>query len=120
MQLSMPLICLVTFLFKYQNTFGGAVATWWLGHSCIDIAPYAHDARSQSLMLLGGVTGKDVPGYHDWNDMLGQLGWLRHDHAIAAGFYWGGAGLMALALIWGAALLVRQWGRRPSWAPTRR
>jgi hypothetical protein len=123
MQLLIPVICLLTFLIKHQNSFGGAVATWWLGQSLIDCAPYAWDARAQQIMLLGGVTGSDVPGYHDWNNMLGQLGWLAHDHTIAWGLYGSGALLIVGSLAWMAALLWMGWQARevPVYmAPTRR
>lgn len=111
MQLIMPAIIFTTFVFKYRNSFGGAVALWWIGHSCLDIAPYAYDARSQKLILLGGVTGRDVPGYHDWNTMLSQLQWLEHDHTIAAFFYNSGALLVIAAIAWGGYLLGRQYPR---------
>ena len=105
MQLLIPLICLLTFLIKHQNSFGGAVATWWLGQSLIDCAPYAWDARVQNMMLLGGVTGNDVPGYHDWHNMLGRLDLLPHDHTIGWALYLSGSALIVGALLWMAALL---------------
>ncbi len=108
-QLLMPALFLGTFLIKYRNAFGGVATLWWLGDSMVDVAPYAYDARSQDLLLLGGVTGKDVPGYHDWNNMLGTLGWLKHDHLIGTLFYGAGAVCMVVALVWGAALLVAQY-----------
>ena len=43
-----------------NSLFGGAVALWWLGQSCLDVAPYACDARKEELILLGGVTGKEA------------------------------------------------------------
>lgn len=107
-QLVMPLLFLVAFVGKYRNAFGGAVALWWIGDSLVDVAPYAYDARAQELLLLGGVTGKDVPGYHDWNNMLEQLGWLQHDHLIGNLSYALGAACMVAALLWGAWLLWAQ------------
>jgi hypothetical protein len=107
-QLIMPALFLGAFVFKYRDAFGGVATLWWLADSLVDVAPYAHDARAQELMLLGGVTGQDVPGYHDWNNMLTTLGWLQHDHLIARGFYLGGAALMIAALAWGLALLIIQ------------
>jgi hypothetical protein len=107
-QILIPLICLGAFVVKHRNAFGGAVALWWIGDSLVDVAPYAYDARAQELLLLGGVTGRDVPGYHDWNNMLGTLGWLQHDHLIGELFYAAGAACMLGALSWGALLLVQQ------------
>jgi len=33
--------------------------------------------RAQQLILLGGVTGRDQPGYHDWNNLLALLNRTR-------------------------------------------
>ncbi len=60
LQVLVPLICLVTFLTRHLNPFGASVTLWWMGHSLIDLAPYINDARAQQMILLGGVTGRDV------------------------------------------------------------
>jgi hypothetical protein len=109
MQVLMPLICLVVFVGKYRNAFGGAATLWWVGQSIIDVAPYIYDARAQEMMLLGGVTGRDVPGYHDWNNLLDQLDILMWDHTLAQTAWSFGAVLMVCALGWGAGLLFLQW-----------
>lgn len=107
-QLIIPLLCCLTFVFKYENAFGGAATLWWVGQSCLDVAPYAYDARAQELMLLGGVTGREVPGYHDWNNLLSELGWLQHDHTIGGAFYWLGTLMIVVALSWSVAVLYSQ------------
>ncbi len=107
-QLLMPLVCLGAFLY-HQNTFGASVALWWLGESLMDLAPYINDARDLQLILLGGVTGADVEDYHDWEYILGHLGWLKYDHTLAHAAYRSGALLMVLTFLWGAALLYRQY-----------
>jgi len=107
-QLLMPLICLVAFLFYNRNAFGASVALWWFAESLMDLAPYINDARDLQLILLGGVTGQDVEG-HDWEYLLANLGWLNYDHALARAAYNGGILVMALALLWGAAILYRQY-----------
>jgi hypothetical protein len=94
---------------KYQNAFGGAVSLWWIGHSVLDLAPYIYDGRKQELMLLGGVTGRDVPGYHDWNNILWDLGMLHRAEALGSAARILAAVLMALALVWGAWLLRAQY-----------
>jgi hypothetical protein len=109
-QLVMPAMVLVAFVVKHRNSFGGAVALWWLGQSCLDVAPYACDARKEELILLGGVTGKEADGFHDWNNMLGRLDLLQWDMTIGWGFWGAGVGMMGLALAWGAWLLWKQWG----------
>lgn len=107
-QLLIPLLCCLTFVFKYGNAFGGAATLWWVGQSCLDVAPYAYDARAQDILLLGGVTGSEVPGYHDWNNILGELGWLQHDHTIGGAFYWLGTLTITVALLWAIAVLYCQ------------
>ena len=106
-QLLLPAICLGAFLF-HNNAFGASAALWWFAESLMDLAPYINDARDLELMLLGGVTGKEVEG-HDWEYILGHLGWLKYDHAIARDAYKLAILIMLLALIWGAYLLFRQY-----------
>jgi hypothetical protein len=85
-QLLIPFICLLVFLIKYKNPFGASVSLWWLAESFMDIAPYINDARSQELVLLGGITGREADyGTHDWEFILNEIGWLRYDHTLA---YW--------------------------------
>lgn len=108
-QLLVPAICAGAFLIQHRNPFGASVALWWLGESLLDLAPYINDARALDLMLLGGVTGKDVEDYHDWEYILRTLGLLPYDHALAACAHAAGAVTMAAALIWGAWLLRAQW-----------
>jgi hypothetical protein len=107
-QLLIPAICLGTFLLKTRDPFGASVALWWLAESFMDIGPYIADARSGELLLLGGVTGRDVPGYHDWENVLGDLNLLQYDHALGALAYGFGRLLMLAAFAWGGFLLVRQ------------
>ncbi len=111
-QLIMPGVVAVAFLFKYRNPFGASVGLWWFAQSTLDLAPYINDASSQRIILLGGFTGRDRPGYHDWNTILRQLGILPHDHAIAGFVDLMGEALILAALAWGGCLLYRQWGNR--------
>jgi hypothetical protein len=106
-QLLIPLVVACAFV-KSSNNFGGSVGLWWLGENFMDAAIYANDARAGQLPLLGGVTGSEVEDYHDWEYMLGKLGWLQHDHLIAGMLYACGTLLIILALSWGGFLLWRQ------------
>jgi hypothetical protein len=108
MQLLVPLAFVITFLVKEKNSFGSAVSLWWFGQNFMDIAPYIGDARAQRLLLLGGVTGKDAPGYHDWNNILGHLGWLEKDQLLASISYDIGRFLMVAMFLWGGYLLLKQ------------
>jgi hypothetical protein len=108
-QLLMPAVCLAVLLLRTRDAFGAAVAQWWLGQSFMDMAPYINDARALKLILLGGVTGKDVIDYHDWEYILRKLGMLKLDHALAYAAQFTGIVLMTAALFWAAANLWVQW-----------
>ena len=108
MQVLIPVVCLAAFL-KKNDVFAASFALWWAGQNFIDMGPYMNDARAQELMLLGGVTGQDVPGYHDWNNILGQLGLLKLDHAIANTSHFFGSFLMIAALFWCGIILYMQY-----------
>lgn len=73
----------------------------------MDLAPYIGDARALQLPLLGGATGAEVEG-HDWEAILGALGWLEHDRAFATLAHATGALLILASLAWGAHVLLRQ------------
>jgi hypothetical protein len=107
-QLLMPLVCCAVLLIKTRDTFGASVALWWFGENFMDIAPYINDARALELPLLGGVTGKDVADYHDWEYILGKLGLLQMDHTLASLSYSIGIALMLGTFAWGGYLLVKQ------------
>ncbi len=107
-QLLMPLIVCLAFLLRYNNPFGASIGLWWLGQSAIDLAPYIGDARAKQLLLLGGITGRDSPTYHEWANILGRKGWMRYDQQIAAAVDFAGEALMVLSFLWGAYLVWAQ------------
>jgi hypothetical protein len=107
-QLLMPLVCCAVLLLKTRDPFGASVAVWWFGESFMDIAPYINDARALELPLLGGVTGRDVVDYHDWEYILGKVGLLQYDHMLASLSYSFGILLMLCTFVWGGYLLVKQ------------
>ena len=111
-QLLMPLVCCAVLLIKTRDTFGASVALWWFGENFMDIAPYINDARALKLPLLGGVTGKDVIDYHDWEYILRKLGWLQYDHTLASLSYFIGIILMLGTFVWGGYLLFKQFKNR--------
>jgi len=115
MQLIVPLVCLTAFLFQTRDTFGAAVSLWWFGENFTDIAPYINDARSLTIPLLGGNTGRTSPyGFHDWEFILKETGLIQHHHLIARTAQALGELLMALAIAWAIFLLIRQL-RNISW-----
>lgn len=105
MQLIMPLIVIFSLLVKNKDTFGASIGLWWLAQSMMDLVAYINDAQRQEMWLLGGVQGKDMPGIHDWNNILGQLGLLQNAYAIAVTVSWFAILLMLLTFVWSAVLL---------------
>lgn len=110
-QLIIPAVVIGSFLWQ-RDAFGAAVGTWWLGESFWDIAPYINDARAGQLLLLGGVTGSEVEGYHDWQVLLSRLDMMRYDHLFARIAFSVGAVLMLAAILWGSYLLGQSWRTR--------
>lgn len=108
MQVLVPLICLLVLLLKTRDTFGASVCLWWMGESMMDLAPYINDARDLKLLLLGGVTGRDVDDYHDWEFILRETGLLRYDHMLAKAVYFIGSVLMVCTFLWAGYLLYTQ------------
>lgn len=110
-QLLMPTIVGIALLWKNQDAFGASLALWWLGQSTMDCAPYINDARDLKLMLLGGGTGMDRPGMHDWENILLDLRLIEHERAIALGADRLGEAIMLVAFVWGAMVLRSQYAR---------
>ena len=107
-QLLMPVVVMITFLIKSKNNFGATVCLWWLGQSFMDCAPYIDDAAAQQLVLLGGVTGADKPGFHDWANILSELDSIEKHREIATIFDTTGTLIIILSLVWGGFLLYKQ------------
>jgi hypothetical protein len=107
-QLLMPIVVMLTFLIKSKNNFGASVGLWWLGQSFKDCAPYIDDALDRKLVLLGGFTGADKPGSHDWTNILSEFDKIDKHREIATTFDNIGTTLILIALAWGAYLLYKQ------------
>jgi len=107
-QFLIPLVCMATFIVKTRDLYAAAVALWWAGENLVDIAPYVADARALQLVLLGGHTGSEVEG-HDWEAILGALGWLPYDVALGRGCFRAGVLVMTGAIVWGGWVLRRQY-----------
>ena len=109
-QVLMPVICLVVFLIKTRDTFAASFTLWWTGQNFMDLAPYINDARSLTLPLLGGNTGRTSPyGFHDWEFILKETNLLRYDHVLANLAHRLGILLMICAFVWGAVVLFKQY-----------
>lgn len=107
-QLLRPLICAGALLIHNRDAFGGAIGLWWFAESTMDVALSTNDARAIELVLLGGVTGKDVENDHDWEQILGTLGRLQYDHTIAHTVYTVGSLFMILVFLWAGYMILLQ------------
>jgi hypothetical protein len=112
-QVIMPLIATGALAFKNRDNFGASIGLWWCGQSVMDLAPYINDARDLKLMLLGGGTGQDRPGMHDWENILLDLRWIEYDRQIAAATDALGTLIVLAALSWGGYVLYRQYRNLP-------
>ena len=110
-QVLLPLMLMLAFLVMNKDAFGASVCLWWVGQSLMDIAPYIADARALRLPLLGGGTGYDSPGRHDWANILGQLGMVDKSAQVAATVDFIGSGVLLMALVWGAVALYLYYRR---------
>ncbi len=81
-----------------------------MGENLLDLAPYIADAVALELVLLGGFTGREVEG-HDWEAILGALGWLNHAPVLGQTVHGLGVVVMVGASIWGARALAVEWRR---------
>ena len=109
-QVLMPVICLAVFLIKNRDPFAASFSLWWTGQNFMDLAPYINDARSLTLPLLGGNTGRTSPyGFHDWEFILQETKLLRYDHVLAKSADIFGTILMILSFIWGGYILFKQY-----------
>ncbi len=96
LQVIVPVVCVVAFL-QRDDWFGAAAGAWWAGQSLLDLSPYIADARALQLVLLGGFTGAEVEG-HDWEAVLGTLGWLHLDRTLGLAAYGAGALVMSVSV----------------------
>jgi hypothetical protein len=71
MQVLVPMVCTVAFVAKRQPA-SAAVTLFWVGQSLADVAVYVADGKAMALPLLADGL------LHDWNYLLGTLGWLEY------------------------------------------
>ena len=59
-------------------------------------------------MLLGGTTGAETTGYHDWKNILNIMNIMHLDHRIADTVDGLGVLIMLTAFGWGCLFLYKQ------------
>jgi len=104
-QVLLPLLLLGVFALRQRDTFAASLMLWWCGQNFIDLAPYIADAPYRALPLVGG-GGEES---HDWGNLLTMMNALESAYGIARGSFVLGAGVMLVALLWGAWLVRAQW-----------
>lgn len=106
LQLLVPFIFMFAFILK-RDIFAASVMLWWLAQSMMDLVAYIDDAQRQDMWLLGGVRGKDMPGIHDWNNLLSEAGLLEYAHPLAVTISRAAIILMLTAFAWGGWWLYK-------------
>ena len=106
LQLLMPATMGAALLWRNHDPFGAALASWLLGVSLLDVAPYMHDALQPQLVLLNGSVGED--GGHDWIYLFDSLGMRSRAPLIGALMHKLGALVVLLSLGWAAWVLALQ------------
>ena len=107
MQCLIPLIIMIQFL-RQRDNFEASIGLWWFGQNFLDVAPYIYDAWDRKLILLGGYTGREHPGGHDWHNLLKMTESLESYAEIAAFTANSGIFLLVLSFIWGAVILYKK------------
>ena len=105
LQCVIPLIVMTQFL-RQQDNFEASIGLWWFGENFIDIAPYIYDAWDRKLILLGGMTGREMSG-HDWYNLLTMMNHLDKYAEIANVINNLGKLIMFLAFVWGGVVLYK-------------
>jgi hypothetical protein len=106
-----PLLALEV-LRRQDDWFGMSFCLGWLGTNLFDVATYADDARAMELTLVTPFGDGSGEVLHDWNWMLGRLGWLEHDHLIAGLLRLSGSAAFLAFLLCGSWLVREMWRTR--------
>jgi hypothetical protein len=76
----------------------------------MDVVPYVADALPMKLPLINGVTGAESPyGFHDWNFVLCELGYIIYYKEIAQTLATIAKVGIAVSILWAAWSLWYYW-----------
>ncbi|MES2631059.1 MAG: hypothetical protein V4611_03815 [Patescibacteria group bacterium] len=87
---------------KAKAYFAAVFASLWIMLAMRNVGLYIADARAQAIPLIG--PGENVQ--HDWNYILGQLGWLEYDKLMGNIVIWVGVAIGVLGLQFGLYLII--------------
>lgn len=62
--------------------YSAAIVLFWVGQSLLNVWVYASDAVVMQLVLTSGLTGSEG-GFHDWNYLLTETGFIGSTRIIA-------------------------------------
>lgn len=79
LQCLVPVLGMAMFV-RQGDWFAVAFAFGWLATNLFEVSVYAADAVAMRLPLVTPGGGHPI---HDWNYILGALGWLRHTERVA-------------------------------------
>ena len=108
--ISMPLIFCFALWIKPRDLFGASIGLWWSFENMMDVVPYVADALPMKLLLINGVTGAESPyGFHDWNYILTELGYIIYYEEIAHTLAIISKIGIAVSILWAAWSLWYYW-----------
>lgn len=104
LQILVPIAFFGYFVY-YEKPFSAAIVLFWVGNNFLDVYVYANDAIVMQLPLLSGLTGAEG-GFHDWNYLLTETGFLDKTHLVAKLLRFTGT-LLTVAAAVGAFIYAR-------------
>jgi hypothetical protein len=109
-QCIVPLIFCFALWIKPRDLFGASIGLWWSFENLMDVVPYVADALPMKLPLINGVTGAGSPyGFHDWNYVLCELGYIIYYQEIAQTLATIAKVGIAVSILWAAWSLWYYW-----------
>jgi hypothetical protein len=92
-QVIMPALFVGYFIYQEQY-YSAALTLFWVGESVLNVSVYAADSVAMQLPLLGG-----QDSIHDWNYLLGRLGFLGYTPQVAGLIRFSGTVAIVAALL---------------------
>ena len=109
-QCLVPLIFFFALWIKPRDLFGAAIALWRSFENVMDVVPYKAAALPMRLPVIKGVAGAESPyGFHDWNYVLCELGYIVYYEEIAHALSVIARIGIALCIVWAAWSLWYYW-----------
>ena len=105
LQIIVPVVFFGYFVY-YRKPFSASIVLFWVGNNFLDVYVYANDAVVMQLPLLSGLTGAEG-GFHDWNYLLTETGFLDKTHLVAKLLRFTGT-LLTVAATVGAFIYARK------------